>query len=52
MVGGSVRVDDVEDSLARNDETMAESLATLLGFWVLALIVAGEVSNNVRVFSL
>ena len=52
MVGGSVRVDDVEDSLARDDETVAESLATVLGFWVLALIVAGEVANNVRVFGL
>ena len=52
MVSGSVRVDDVKDSLARNNETVAESLSTVLGFWILALIVAGEVANNVRVFSL
>ena len=52
MVGGSVRIDDVEDSLARDDETVAESLATVLGIRVLALIVAGEVANNVGVFGL
>ena len=49
MVSGSVRVDDVEDALARDDEAVAESLATRLGFWILTLIVAGEVANNVRV---
>ena len=52
MVSDSVRVDDVEDSLARNDKTVAESLTTVLGFWILALIVAGEVANNVRVWRL
>ena len=52
MVCSSVRVDNVEDSRARDDETVAESLATVLGFWILALIVAGEVADNVRVFSL
>ena len=52
MIGGSVRVDDVEDALARDDETVPESLATVLGFWILALIVAGKIANNVRVWRL
>ena len=54
MVGCSVRVHDVEDAFARNDEAVAEALAfrgglTWLAFWVLAFIIAGEVTNDVRV---
>lgn len=51
MVGRSVRVDDVEDALARDDETVAEALAfgTWLAFWVLTSVVARDVADYVRV---
>lgn len=54
MVGCSVWVHYVEDALARNDEAVAEALAfggvlTGLAFWVLAFIIAGEVTDDVRV---
>lgn len=54
MVGCSVWVHNVEDALARNDEAVAEALAfrgdlTGLAFWVLAFIIACEVTDDVRV---
>lgn len=51
MVGRSVRVDDVEDALARDDETVAEALAfgAWLAFWVLTSVVARDVADYVRV---
>lgn len=54
MVGCSDRVDDVEDALARDDEAVAEALAfggvlTRLEFWILAFVVASEVTDDVRV---
>ena len=52
MVGSSVGVDNVEDTLASDDEAVAEALAfwrvfAWLELWVLSFVVAGEVANNV-----
>lgn len=57
VVGCSVGVDNVEDTLARNDEAVAEALAfgavfAQFVFWILAFIVASEVSDDIRVLRL
>ncbi len=54
MVGRGVGVDDVEDTLAGDDEAVAEALAfggvlARFEFGVLAFVVAGEVADDVRV---
>ena len=54
MVGGSLRVDDVEDAFARDDKAVAKALTfggdfTLLEFWILAFVVASVVADDVRV---
>ena len=52
MVGCRIWVDDVEDALARNNEAVPKPLAfgsmfTGLDFWVLAFIIAGEVTDDI-----
>ena len=54
MISCSVGIDDVEDPFARDDETVAETLAfrTRLAAWVLASIVASDITDDVRVWRL
>lgn len=52
VIGNSVRVDDVEDALARDDEAVAEALAlggmfTRFEFRILAFVVASEIADDV-----
>lgn len=57
VIGCSVGVDDVEDSLTSDDEAVAKALAfwgvfSRLELWVLAFVVASEVTDDVRVLRL
>lgn len=57
MIGCSVGVDDVKDSLASDDKAMAKALAFRGDFarfelWVLTFVVASEVTDDVRVLRL
>ena len=59
VVGCGIGVDDVEDALATDDETVTEALSFGgaftrfgLGILILASVIAGEIADDVRGWSL